>query len=90
MEAPAAAPRILANRRGVAFDLVRANGSVECVVTLEVLEAYFWLEPGASDARTLKCFGDGYKRIAAIAARKALAHPSANVELTSSDFARRT
>ena len=89
MEAAAAGPRILANRRGVAFDLVRANGTVECVVTLEALEAYFWLEPGASDARILKCFGDGYQRIAAIAARKALAHPSANVELTPSDFGRR-
>jgi hypothetical protein len=61
MEAAATAPRILTNRHGVAFDLVRANGSVEGVVTLEALEAYFWLEPGASDARTLKCFGDGYR-----------------------------
>jgi hypothetical protein len=90
MEAAATAPRILANRRGVAFDLVRANSSVECVVALEALEAYFWLEPGASDARTLKCFGDGYQRIAALAARKALAHPAASIELTSWDFARRT
>ena len=90
MEAAAAAPRILANRRGVAFDLVRANGAVECVDTLEALEAYFWLEPRASDARTLKCFDAGYQRIAAIAARKALAHPAASIELTSSDFARRT
>jgi hypothetical protein len=90
MDPAVATPRILANRRGVAFDLVRASGSVECVVTLEALEADFWLEPGASDARILKCFGDGYQRIAAIAARKALAHPSANVELTSSDFARST
>ncbi|SAL76041.1 DUF1488 family protein [Caballeronia telluris] len=88
MDAAAAAPRILANHRGVAFDLVRAIGSVECVVALEALEAYFWLEPGASDARTLKCFGDGYQRITAIAARKALAHPAATIELTSSDFAR--
>ena len=58
------------------------------MVTLEALEAYFWLEPGASDARTLKCFGDGYQRIATIAARKMLAHPLAIVELTPSDFAR--
>jgi hypothetical protein len=60
------------------------------VVTLEALEAYFWLEQGASDARILKCFGDGYQRIAALAARKALAHPAVSIELTSSDFARGT
>jgi hypothetical protein len=89
MEAAAAATRIFPNRRGVAFNLVRANGSVVCVVILEALEALFWLEPGASDARALKCFGDGYKRIAALAARKALAHPEASIELTTSDFGRR-
>ncbi|WP_404982518.1 MULTISPECIES: DUF1488 family protein [unclassified Caballeronia] len=54
-------PAFLANGRGVVFDLVRGNGAVECVVTLEALEASFWLEPVASDARTLKCFGDGYE-----------------------------
>jgi hypothetical protein len=59
------------------------------VVTLEALETYFWLEPGAHDARILRCFSDGNRRIAAVAARKALAHPSSNVELMPSDFGRR-
>ena len=43
MEAAGAAPRILANRQGVAFDLLRASGSVECVITLEALETIYGL-----------------------------------------------
>ena len=56
-------PQVLANRRGVAFGLIHRNSTVECVITILTLEAYFWLEPQASDARILKTFRDGYGRI---------------------------
>ena len=81
-------PQVLANRRGVAFALARQNGTVDCVITIAALEAYFWLEPRASDTRILKTFQDGYGRIRAIAERKLLAHPAARPELTPDDFAR--
>ena len=81
-------PQMLANRRGVAFVLVRQHSTVECVITLAALEAYFWLEPRATDARILKTFRDGYGRIRAIAERRLLAHPAARLELAPDDFAR--
>ena len=81
-------PQVLANRSGVAFALARQNSTVECVITIATLEAYFWLEPRASDTRILKTFRDGYGRIRAIAERKLLAHPAARLELTAGDFAR--
>jgi hypothetical protein len=80
-------PLLLANRRGVTFGVVRQNGIVECLITIETLEAYFWLEPCASDARILKTFQDGYARISAIAERKLLARPALRLELTPDDFA---
>ena len=81
-------PQVLANRRGVTFGLVHQNSTVECVITIATLEAYFWLEPKASDTRILKTFRDGYGRIRAIAERKLLAHPTAHFEMTPDDFAR--
>jgi hypothetical protein len=81
-------PQMLADRRGVVFGLVRQHGTVECVITLATLEAHFWLEPRASDARILKTFRDGYGRIRAIAERRLLVHPAARIELIPADFAR--
>lgn len=75
------------SRRRIALD--SQTGMVECVITIATLEAYFWLEPQASDARILKTFRDGFDRIRAIASRKLLAHPSRKLELTPQDFARR-
>ena len=80
--------QVLANRRGVAFNFVLQTRTVECVITIAVLEAYFWLEPPATDTRVLKTFRDGYGRIRAIAERGLLAHPAARLELTAEDFAR--
>lgn len=87
METVELEPQVLAGRRGVAFGLVRPHGTVECVITLATLEAHFWLEPRACDARILKTFRDGYGRIRAIAERRLLAHPATRLELTSDDFA---
>ena len=81
-------PQIMTNGRGVAFNLVGQNGTIECVITIAALEAYFWLEPRASDARILKTFRDGYGRIRAIAERRLLAQPATRLELTPNDFAR--
>ncbi|CAD6560736.1 DUF1488 family protein [Paraburkholderia sabiae] len=81
-------PRVLADRRGVAFALAHANSRVQCVITLTTLQAYFWLDPRASEAQVLKTFRDGYGRIRAIAERKLLAHPAAKLQLTPDDFAR--
>jgi hypothetical protein len=88
METPESGPQILADGRGVSFGLVSRSTTVECVITIAALEACFWLEPRASDARVLKTFRDGYSRIRAIAGRKLLAHPCARLELTPDDFRR--
>ncbi|MFT4068074.1 DUF1488 family protein [Paraburkholderia sp.] len=81
-------PHVLTNRLAVAFYLAGQNGTSECLITITALEAYFWLEPGAGDARILKTFRNGFGRIRAIAERKLLARPAAQVELTVEDFAR--
>ncbi|MDR6495669.1 hypothetical protein J2797_005593 [Paraburkholderia terricola] len=88
METAEVKPQVLANRRGVAFGLVRQNNTIECVITIAALETHFWLEPGASEARIMKTFRDGYGRIRAMAERKLLAHPASHPELTADDFAR--
>lgn len=80
--------QVLANGKGVAFNLVMHNVNVEYVVTIAALEACFWLESNATDTRILKTFRDGFARIRAIAERKLLAHPGARIELTPDDFAR--
>jgi len=88
METAESVPQVLANRRGVAFNLVHQNSTVACLVSIAALETYFWLEARANDDRILKTFGDGYARICAIAERKLRAHPAARLELTLDDFAR--
>ncbi|CAD6537982.1 DUF1488 family protein [Paraburkholderia sabiae] len=88
METIELAPQVLANRRGVAFSVVHRGSTIECVITLAALEGCFWLECRADDARILKRFNDGYRRIRAIAERRLLAHPAAKLELTPDDFAR--
>jgi len=88
METLESEPQILANGRGVSFGLAIRGTTVECIITIAALEACFWLEPRASDARVLKTFRDGYSRIRAIAERRLLAHPCARLELTPDDFRR--
>ena len=88
METAEVKPQVLANRRGVAFGLVRQNNTIECVITIAALETHFWLEPGASETRIATTFRNGYGRIRAMAERKLLAHPAARIELTTDDFAR--
>jgi hypothetical protein len=88
METLEVEPHVLAGRRGVSFNLSRPTGTVECMVTIKALREYFWLEPDADDVRILRAFCNGYGRIRAIAERKVLAHPTAQLELTAGDFGR--
>jgi hypothetical protein len=57
-------------------------------VSRESLQDYFWLQPGADDARMLKIFNDGRQRIVAIAERKARRLVTASIHLEASDFRR--
>jgi hypothetical protein len=82
-------PSVSADGRAVIFQLSTRGRDLECAVTREALEQYFWLQPDASAARVLKAFADGRKRITAVAERKMLARPGDKVLLTISDFTAR-
>jgi hypothetical protein len=72
----------------VAFEVIAAGRVVKCTVSCESLQRYFWLQPGADDARVLKIFNDGRHRIVAIAERKALRLAAASIHLEVTDFQR--
>jgi hypothetical protein len=89
MEVVELEPSVSADGRAVIFQLSTRGRDLECAVTREALEEHFWLQRGAGEARVLKTFADGRKRITAVAERKLLAHPGEKVLLTSGDFAAR-
>jgi len=70
----------------VAFELIAAGRIVKCTVSRESLQHYFWLQPGADDARVLKIFNDGRQRIVAVAERKARRLAAASIQLEAPDF----
>jgi hypothetical protein len=72
----------------VAFELIAAGRVVKCTVSRESLQHYFWLQPGADDARALKIFNDGRQRIVAVAERKARRFAAASIHLEAADFQR--
>jgi Protein of unknown function (DUF1488) len=82
-------PSVSADGRAVIFQLSARGRDLECAVTCEALEQHFWLQRGAGEARILKAFADGRKRITAVAERKILARPGEKVLLTINDFAAR-
>jgi Protein of unknown function (DUF1488) len=82
-------PSVSADGRAVIFQLSTRGRELECAVTREVLEQHFWLQRDAGEARILKAFADGRKRITAVAERKMLARPGEKILLTISDFAAR-
>ncbi|KXU84859.1 hypothetical protein CI15_21410 [Paraburkholderia monticola] len=84
-----AVPSVSADGRAVIFQLSSQGRDLECAVTREALEQHFWLQRGAGEARILKTFADGRKRITAIAERKMLARPGEKVLLTIDDFSTR-
>jgi Protein of unknown function (DUF1488) len=79
-------PRISTDGRGVVFVLSVLGRDIECMVTREALEQHFWVQPDASEARILKAFADGRKRIIAVAERKTRAHAGERIVLTVDDF----
>ncbi|WP_035569007.1 DUF1488 family protein [Caballeronia sordidicola] len=72
----------------VAFELIAAGRIVKCTVSRESLQDHFWLQPGADDARMLKIFNDGRRRIVAVAERKARRLATASIMLKAADFQR--
>lgn len=76
------------DRTLVIFDAHVRERFVKCTIAREALEQYFWAPPEASDARLLKTYADGRKRIEAIVGRKLLATPGEVIDLSISDFAR--
>jgi hypothetical protein len=72
--------------RTVTFTMSLRGRDIECLMEREALEQHFWVQPGASEARILKAFADGRKRIAAVAQRKCLAHAGERLVLSASDF----
>ncbi|MFM0630470.1 DUF1488 family protein [Paraburkholderia xenovorans] len=86
MEIIGLGPRVSTDGRGVVFVLSLCGRHIECMVTLEALEQHFWVQPGAAEARVLKAFSDGCRRIVATAERKVRARPSDNILLTVDDF----
>lgn len=59
---------------------------VRCTITRAALEQYFWAPTGADDARLLKAYIDGQKRITAAVERKKLKSPDEPIKLTAADF----
>ena len=72
----------------VAFELIAAGRVVKCTVSRESLQHYFWLQPGADDARILRIFNDGRQRIVAVAERKARRLTVDSIQLEAADFRR--
>ena len=81
-------PVVVDGGHAIAFELVAAGRVVRCTVSREALQDYFWLQPGADDARMLKTFNDGRGRIVAIAERKARRLAATTIHLEMSDFRR--
>lgn len=68
------------------FVLSLCGRDVECIVTREALEQRFWVQPDASEARILKAFADGRRRIMAAAERKMRVRAGERIALTVDDF----
>jgi len=81
-------PTVVDGGHAIAFEVNAAGRVVKCTVSRESLQYYFWLEPGADDARVLKIFNDGRLRIAAVAERKARRLAAGSIHLEAADFQR--
>jgi hypothetical protein len=72
----------------VVFTVFARGRGVQCSITRDVLEQYFWAPIGANDARLLKAYTDGHKRIAAAVERKMLRTSDEPIKLNAADFSR--
>ena len=79
-------PSVSPDGRAVVFVLSLRGRDHECAITREALEQHFWPQRGAPEARILRTFDDGHKRIFAVAERKLLANPGGRIVVTANDF----
>jgi hypothetical protein len=70
----------------VEFVVIARGRVVQCSIVRHALEQYFWAPIGASDARLLKAYTDGRKRIAAAVERKVLRGSAEPIKLHAADF----
>ncbi len=70
----------------VVFIVIARGRAVQCSITRDVLEQYFWAPIGANDARLLKAYMDGHKRIVAAVERKVLKGSDEPIKLNAADF----
>jgi hypothetical protein len=81
-------PMVSHGGEAVEFEIEIRGKRLPCSVAREALEDHFWLARQADDARLLRAFADGRKRIVAMAERKARRLSAEAITLTSLDFAR--
>jgi Protein of unknown function (DUF1488) len=81
-------PTVVDGGHAIAFEVNAACRVVKCTVSRQSLQDYFWLQPDADDARMLKIFNDGRRRIIAIAERKARRSATVSIHLEAADFQR--
>jgi Protein of unknown function (DUF1488) len=83
-------PSAMVSRGGeaVEFEIEIRGKRLPCSIVREALEDHFWLARQADEARLLRAFADGRKRIVAMAERKARRLSAEAIKLTSLDFAR--
>ena len=77
---------VSADGRLVVFVVFARGRAVQCSITRDVLEQYFWAPIGADDARLLKAYTDGRKRIAAAIERKVLRGSDEPTKVKAADF----
>jgi hypothetical protein len=70
----------------VVFVATIRGRAVQCSIARSALEQHFWAPTGATDARLLKAYADGRKRIAAAVERKMLKAPGELIKLNDADF----
>ena len=77
---------ISADGKSVIF-IARIRGrDVHCSIPRRTLEQYFWAPNGANEARLLKSYVDGRKRIVAVVERKSLKSSGKLIALHDVDF----
>jgi hypothetical protein len=89
MDTPHDEPSVSTNKATVVFHISSHRRTVECAITRQALVQYFWAPADADDARLLKAFADGSKRIVAVAERKVLTAQHEPIVLDETDFADR-
>jgi hypothetical protein len=85
---PAVEANVSTDGKLVEFIVFARGRVVQCSIARDVLEQYFWAPIGANNARLLKAYTDGHKRIAAAVERKVLRGSAEPIKLHAADFSR--